>query len=65
MGWRILQIAALVSVLVSVPIAFAEPVSREVCAKELAKRCRAAAEIEEAASRVASTRGPRAVREVT
>jgi hypothetical protein len=63
MGWRILQIAALVSLLITVSTAFAEPVSPEVCAKELAKRYRAAAEIEEAASRVASTGGPRAVRE--
>jgi hypothetical protein len=63
MGWRMLGIAASVSLLVSVPATLAEQVSREVCAAELAKRYRAEADIEAAASRVASTGGPRAVRE--
>ena len=63
MGWRILQIATLASLVVSVPTAFAEPAPRETCAKELAKRFHAAAELAEAANRVAPTGGPRAVRE--
>lgn len=54
MGWHIIQIAALVYLSVGVPAPLAEPVSREVCAKELAKRYHAAAEIEVAAGRVAA-----------